>query len=145
MSNLLLPIPASRKKDSQYGGSIQLNNSQKKSKLTVWKHWNKIGWGCVDAHSYWFQRETSMPKFPNHCILKLFQKFSLSKLTVINDYFPDIYLKFLITQSFLKIFPKYRKNFLKIACFKNFLVFPLNFLRISEHMYVNFLRISKYI
>ncbi len=50
------------------------------------------------------------------------------------DYFPDIYLKFLITQLFLKIFPKYRKNFLKIACFKSFLTVPLNFLRISKYV-----------
>ncbi len=58
-------------------------------------------------------------------------------MTVIYDYFPDIYLKFLITQLFLKIFPKYRKNFLKIACFKSFLTVPLNFLRISKHMSIS--------
>ncbi len=52
-----------------------------------------------------------MSKFPIHYILKLFQKFRenffqifFSKLTVKYDYFPDIYLKFLITQLFLKIF-----------------------------------------
>ncbi len=39
-----------------------------------------------------------------------------------------------ITQLFLKIFSKYRKNFFKIACFKSFLTVPLNFLRISEHI-----------
>ncbi len=50
-------------------------------------------------------------------------------MTVIYDYFPDIYLKFLITQ-FLKIFPKYRKNFLKFASFKSFLAVPLNFIGI---------------
>ncbi len=62
-----------------------------------------------------------MSKFPNHYFLKLFQKFrknffqiSLTKLTVAYDYFPDIYLKFLSTKSVLK-------NFLKIACFKNFI------------------------
>ncbi len=33
-----------------------------------------------------------------------------------------------------KIFPKYRKHFLKIACFKSFLTVPLNFLRIFEYM-----------
>ncbi len=58
-------------------------------------------------------------------------------MTVTYDYFPDIYLKFLITQLFLKIFPKYRKNFHKIACFKSFLKVPLNILRISEHMSIS--------
>ncbi len=48
-------------------------------------------------------------------------------MTVIYDYFPDIYSKFLITQLLLKILPKYRKNFLKIACFKSFLTVPRNF------------------
>ncbi len=60
------------------------------------------------------------------------------------DYFPCIYLKYLNAQLYLKIFPKDRKNFLKIACFKSFLPVPLNFLWISEH-YVNFFRISEYI
>ncbi len=55
-----------------------------------------------------------------------------SKLTVTCDYFPDVYLKLPITHLFLKLFPKYRKNVLEISCFKNFLTFPLNFLRISE-------------
>ncbi len=80
-------------------------------------------------------------KFPNHYILKLFQKLwenffqnFFSKLTVTSDYFPDIYVTFLITQLFLKIFLKYRKNFLKIASFKSFLTVPLNFLRISKYM-----------
>ncbi len=36
-----------------------------------------------------------------------------------------------------KIFPKYRKNFLKIACFKSFLTDPLNFLRISEYIQIS--------
>ncbi len=68
---------------------------------------------------------------------KILPKFSLSKLTVTYDYFSDIYLKRLITQLFLKIFPKCRKNFLKIACFKSFLTVPSNFLRISEHMSIS--------
>ncbi len=65
-------------------------------------------------------------------------------MTIIYGYFPDIYLKFLITQLFLKIFPKYRKNFLKIVCFKSFLTVSLNFHRIFR-THVNFLRISEYI
>ncbi len=83
-------------------------------------------------------------KFPNHCILKLFQKFKENiykifslKIDCYIDYFPDIYLKFLITQLFLKIFPKYRKNFLKIACFRSFLTVPLNFLRILEYIQIS--------
>ncbi len=82
-----------------------------------------------------------MSTFPNHFALKLLQKFRenffqnfLSKLTVTHDYCPDINLKFMITQLFLKIFPKYKKNFFKIACFKSFLTVPINFLRISEHL-----------
>ncbi len=74
-----------------------------------------------------------------------------SKLPVIHDYFLDIYLKFPITQLFLKLFSKYRKNFLKVACFEMFLSFSLNYLRISEHMsissefwrHTNFLKICK--
>ncbi len=58
-------------------------------------------------------------------------------MTVLYDYFPNIYLKFLITQLFRKIFPKYRKNFLKIAYYKSFLTVPLNFLRISEKMTIS--------
>ncbi len=91
-----------------------------------------------------YKKLLKMSKFPNHYILKLFQKFRenffqnfLSKLTVIYDYVPDIYLKFLITQLILKIFPKYRKNFLKVARFKSFLTVSLNFLRISKHTSVS--------
>ncbi len=87
-----------------------------------------------------------MSKFPNPYIIKLFQKlgkipskiFSLKIdryiYMAIYDYFPNIYLKFPITQLWLKIFPKYKNNFLKIACFKSFRTVPLNFLRISKHM-----------
>ncbi len=87
-----------------------------------------------------------MPKFPNHSILKLlqqlresfFQNFLSQNLQLpIYGYFPENYLKFLITQLFLKIFPKYRKNFLKIACFRSFLTVPLNFLRNVEHMSIS--------
>ncbi len=70
-----------------------------------------------------------MSEFPSHYILKLFQKFkeNFFQNWLLYDYFPDIYSKFLITQLFFKIFPKYKKNFLKIACFKSFLTVPLNF------------------
>ncbi len=86
-----------------------------------------------------------MSKFPNHYILKLFQKFRenffqsfLSQnWPLLYDYFPDIHLEFLIAQLFLNLSPKYRKNFLKIACFKSFLKVPLNFLRISKHMSIS--------
>ncbi len=66
--------------------------------------------------------------------ITIFSNFSKNWLLYMVWLFPDIYLKFLSTQLFLKIFPKYKKNFLKIACFKSFLTIPLNFLRIFEHM-----------
>ncbi len=84
-----------------------------------------------------------MSKFPNHCILKLFQKFrenffqnflSENWPLYMYDYFPDIYWKVLITQLFLKIFPEYKKTFIKITCFQSFLRVHSNFLKISEHM-----------
>ncbi len=82
-----------------------------------------------------------MLKFPNHCILnysKNLGKISSNIFSLkIDDYFSDIYLKFVITQLFLKIFPKYKKNFLKITCVKSFHAVPLNFLRIFEHMSIS--------
>ncbi len=79
--------------------------------------------------------------------LKLFQKFRenfsqnfLSKLTVIYDYFPDIYLKFLITKLFPKIFPKYKKISSKSPVLKVSSEFP-NIRQFSQNfgIHTNFL------
>ncbi len=105
------------------------------------------------AHRHWFQRETlrvvvrvkkiclkcqnfSIATSSNYSenLKKISSKIFSLKIDCIYDYFPDICLKFLITQLFLKIFPKYRKNFFKVACFNSFLTVPLNFFRISKHI-----------
>ncbi len=46
-----------------------------------------------------------------------------SKLIVLLIIFPTFAENFRLHNGFLKLFRKYMKNFLKIACFKNFLIF----------------------
>ncbi len=80
------------------------------------------------CQNFWITISSNYSKNLGRMSSKIFSKLIVIRL------FSWHLLEITITQLFLKLFPKYRKNFLEIACSKIFLTLPLSFLRIYKHM-----------